>query len=696
MDNAAEVRVDADILDAFTRYVYEHGVKEQNGIEAGMWSEVLRVINDATVEGLVQSQVPTLEENFLRELRHGNEVFAAFKVHTMGSEMQRQLIGPDGKLKPFSQWRDDVQKIASHQCGAWLKTEYDTAVIRAHNAADWQEYERDKDIMPNLRWMPTTSKEPETKHRSYWLRRVNLPVDDPWWNEHHPGDRWNCKCSLEQNDDPVVPPPSDGSDSDATPHRGLENNPGMDGHIFNDTHPYFPKSCSECFANKGGSLKNRLKLLFRNQEKDCFHCPYIDGCTDRTEAKKPIEEAANKKKKEIIEKNLMPAKGKITANNLLTGRISLSGKARHKLLQHAHHDYDVEAAQYAWNNIDKLHSPRQCELGEGKDKNDPVAIANIERKKKRSVCEYIEYKIEYKNRIFLIKTEHYDYGLEKFYAINYFVNNTTKEWIFLKKNRILAVLSLTFLVVMLLGVFSSSYAASSGFNTASKSFDAGEKSAKGGLHYSSKDGTRYAIRINGQDISGVRPAHSYWVYYRGSKYWIGEGITYNTNLFTANNSPYRSNLNIDWKPKSGSANTSNFGLSQGNVTCLINAIKKEAEANKEEDAKKKDLADAKNDAEQVVFMTEKAIKDLGDKVSEDDKKEAEKLIEKVNKAIEKEDVDKIKEAKDKLLTKANEFASKVYEEAAKANTNTEENETQEEETTDKKNDDVVDADYEEK
>ena len=57
----------------------------------------------------------------------------------------------------------------------------------------------------------------------------------------------------------------------------------------------------------------------------------------------------------------------------------------------------------------------------------------------------------------------------------------------------------------------------------------------------------------------------------------------------------------------------------------------------EEDEKKKELADAKNDAEQVVFMTEKAIKDLGDKVSEDDKNEASKLIEKVNKAIEKED-----------------------------------------------------------
>ena len=127
----------------------------------------------------------------------------------------------------------------------------------------------------------------------------------------------------------------------------------------------------------------------------------------------------------------------------------------------------------------------------------------------------------------------------------------------------------------------------------------------------------------------------------------------------------------------------------------IDRMMKEAEANKEKDEKAKSLADAKNDAEQVIFMTEKAIKDLGDKVSDSDKKEAEELIEKVNKAIEKEDVDEIKEAKDKLLEKANAFASKVYEDAAKANQNTSDSE-EKEESKDKDEDNVVDADYEEK
>ena len=129
----------------------------------------------------------------------------------------------------------------------------------------------------------------------------------------------------------------------------------------------------------------------------------------------------------------------------------------------------------------------------------------------------------------------------------------------------------------------------------------------------------------------------------------------------------------------------------------IDRMMKEAEANKEKDAKVKELADAKNDAEQVVFMTEKAIKDLGDKVSDSDKKEAEELMDKVKKAIEKEDLEEIKSSKDKLLEKANQFASKVYEEAAKANQTAEGTEnTSTESTSNKEDDGVVDADFEEK
>ncbi len=129
----------------------------------------------------------------------------------------------------------------------------------------------------------------------------------------------------------------------------------------------------------------------------------------------------------------------------------------------------------------------------------------------------------------------------------------------------------------------------------------------------------------------------------------------------------------------------------------IDKMMKEAEAHKEEDNKKKEAADTKNEAEQVIFMTEKALKDLGDKVSEKDKKEAEELMEKTKKSLESEDLEEIKKNKDELLKKANELATKVYEEAAKQNKGTEESsETKEETQETKKNDDVVDAEYTEK
>ncbi len=126
----------------------------------------------------------------------------------------------------------------------------------------------------------------------------------------------------------------------------------------------------------------------------------------------------------------------------------------------------------------------------------------------------------------------------------------------------------------------------------------------------------------------------------------------------------------------------------------IDKMVKEAEANKDADEKKKALADAKNEAEQMIFATEKAIKDLDDKVDKKDKNEAEDLVKDLKKELESEDVDKIKAATEKLSTKAMELGSKVYEEANKKS----QAEAEKEGKKGKKDDDaeVVDAEFEEK
>ena len=132
----------------------------------------------------------------------------------------------------------------------------------------------------------------------------------------------------------------------------------------------------------------------------------------------------------------------------------------------------------------------------------------------------------------------------------------------------------------------------------------------------------------------------------------------------------------------------------------IDKMRKEAEENKEADAKRKEEAEVRNEAEQMVFQTEKAIKDLGDKVSDKEKEEAEDLIKDLKKALEDGDIDEIKKEKEKLQEKAMALASKVYEQAAKDRASaSEEKEDEEEEKPKKKNkkkdDDVEEADIEE-
>ncbi len=129
----------------------------------------------------------------------------------------------------------------------------------------------------------------------------------------------------------------------------------------------------------------------------------------------------------------------------------------------------------------------------------------------------------------------------------------------------------------------------------------------------------------------------------------------------------------------------------------IDKMVKEAEANKAADEKRKEEADVRNDAEQMIFATEKAIKDLGDKVDEKEKEKAEEQIKDLKEALEKDDLDEIKSKQEKLNETAMGLATKVYEQAAKERQ--EESDSSEEPSSKKKSskdDDVMDAEFEEK
>ena len=129
---------------------------------------------------------------------------------------------------------------------------------------------------------------------------------------------------------------------------------------------------------------------------------------------------------------------------------------------------------------------------------------------------------------------------------------------------------------------------------------------------------------------------------------------------------------------------------------------KEAQEFEAQDKKRKDAVDARNDADSLVFQTEKALKEVGDKVSEEDKAKVQTELDALKKVIEETDINNItddqvaalKEGKEKLMEAANTVFTKMYEQAqaqaqaagadAGANANDSYNA-----------DDVVDGDYKE-
>ncbi len=130
--------------------------------------------------------------------------------------------------------------------------------------------------------------------------------------------------------------------------------------------------------------------------------------------------------------------------------------------------------------------------------------------------------------------------------------------------------------------------------------------------------------------------------------------------------------------------TSGGALSDDEIDKMV----KEAEENKAADEKRKEEADVKNEAEQTIFMTEKSLKELGDKASEKEKDKAEKAIKELKEALEKEDIEDIKKKTENLNESAMALGAKLYEEAAKK--------AEAENKEENKDDNVKDAEYEEK
>ena len=132
------------------------------------------------------------------------------------------------------------------------------------------------------------------------------------------------------------------------------------------------------------------------------------------------------------------------------------------------------------------------------------------------------------------------------------------------------------------------------------------------------------------------------------------------------------------------------GLSDSDIERMV----KEAEENAESDKKKREIIDARNQADSLIHQTEKNVKEHGDKISEEDKNKIESDIEELKKAKESDDIESIKSKTEQLVQSSLKLGEAIYKQDPQDQAN-EPQASAEEPSSEKKDEKVVDADFEE-
>ena len=123
---------------------------------------------------------------------------------------------------------------------------------------------------------------------------------------------------------------------------------------------------------------------------------------------------------------------------------------------------------------------------------------------------------------------------------------------------------------------------------------------------------------------------------------------------------------------------------------------KEAEMHAEDDKKKQEEIEVRNNADSMIYTTEKTLDELKDQISDDEKSEIEKLVSELRDLISGDDIEAIKNKTEELTNKVQEVGTKIYQEAAAAQQAAQEagqQETDAKSSEDESDSETIDADY---
>lgn len=202
-----------------------------------------------TLTELVEKQV---DPKTLRALAKNIYHFSAAKTFHNVKDIQDVLF-KDGYKIPFADFKVKANQIFDGYNKNWLKTEYNTTILSATSASQWEEMYKNKDLFPLLKYQTAGDGRVRPEHAR--LDGIVRPINDSFWNSFYPPNGWNCRCdviALEKGEEDItIISPDDKKLIKEVVPEIFRNNPGKSEKIFADHHPYFnvPEKYSELKKN---------------------------------------------------------------------------------------------------------------------------------------------------------------------------------------------------------------------------------------------------------------------------------------------------------------------------------------------------------------------------------------------------------------------------------------------------------------
>ena len=244
-----KVQLEFNLNDIFEKVAAKVFRDKKPFVDKSLWelnkNELLKGID----EGI---NVEDRERETVQKLHTNAAVFAAFKNHHNTQALVDALVDNDGNSRTFAEFKEIALTINTNYNQNWLYSEYQLAQRSAAMAVKWDEFQKDKDLFPNLKYQTVGDERVREDHQK--IDGVVLPIDDNFWDYYYPPNGWGCRCTVVQTNEPVTP---DSKIVAPEVPNALKSNPAKSGTLVNETaHPYF-----DVTAEKKKEIEALIKKL---------------------------------------------------------------------------------------------------------------------------------------------------------------------------------------------------------------------------------------------------------------------------------------------------------------------------------------------------------------------------------------------------------------------------------------------------